>query len=38
MLQGRRGFWPFVLAWAGIALAMAAILMAVLWFGGSLSL
>jgi hypothetical protein len=36
MLRGRQGFWPFLIAWAGIAAAMAAILIAVLWFGGSL--
>jgi hypothetical protein len=35
MLRGRQGFLPFVLAWAGIAVVMATILMAVLWSGGS---
>jgi hypothetical protein len=37
MLRGRKGFWPFVLAWAAIVAGMALILYVVLWAGGSLS-
>jgi hypothetical protein len=36
MLRGRKGLWPFVLVWAGIAIGMAIILYTVLWLSGSL--
>jgi hypothetical protein len=36
MLQGRQGFWPFVLAWAVIVACLSIVLFAILWFGGSL--
>ena len=38
MLRGGKGFWPFVVAWAGIAIGMAIILYVVLWLSGSLHL
>jgi hypothetical protein len=36
MLRGRQGFWSFVYAWAGIAVAMVLILLGVFWWSGSI--
>jgi len=37
VLRGRQGLLPFFLGWLLIAGALALVIVAVLWFGGSLS-